>query len=38
MKIALCLFGSIGSIFKAKRNLSDNFLNPEIYFKILSKI
>ena len=33
MKIALCLFGSIGSTFKPKRNLSDNFLNPEVCFK-----
>ena len=37
MKIALCLFGSIGSIFKAKRNLSDNFLNPEICFKSIKQ-
>jgi len=37
MKIALCLFGSIGSIFKPKRNLNDNFLDPEICFKSIKK-
>ena len=31
MKIALCLFGSIGSIYKPKRNLNDNFLDINIY-------
>lgn len=37
MKIALCLFGSTGSIFKQKRNLSKNFLDPEICFKSIKK-
>ncbi len=37
MKIALCLFGSIGSIFKPKRNLKDNFLDPEVCFKSIKR-
>lgn len=37
MKVALCLFGSIGSIFKPKRNLNDNFIDPEICFKSIKQ-
>lgn len=37
MKIALCLFGSIGSIYKPKRNLNDNFLDPEHCYKSIKR-